>query len=304
MEFSVAIDSAFLELWAKSKLHPVENKRLLSLLNDFEDGVWRLEKFKNFVWNNIADTALSRREREALKDQPSTLLTEAAKRLRLTDSEKDVGKGSELAEVVLYGIMKHVYNALPVVPKIFYKQNVQDNAKGADSVHIVLESGDDFSLWFGEAKFYNGIEDTRLTEILKTVGNSLATDKLKKENSIVTSLTDLDDLAIDETLKKKIRGALSHEASIDALKSRIHVPILLLHECQLTAAAVEATPEYLDAVKKHHTERALSYFTKQIDQLGSIYMYASIHFHLILFPVPNKKIVVDSFVKKAKSFRE
>ena len=51
-----------------------------------------------------------------------------------TDTE-----GSELAEILLYGIMHHHYKALPVVPKIFNKQNSNDNAKGADSVHIVLE---------------------------------------------------------------------------------------------------------------------------------------------------------------------
>ncbi|MGY8685369.1 Hachiman antiphage defense system protein HamA [Bradyrhizobium sp. UFLA05-153] len=68
----------------------------------------------------------------------------------------------------------------PVVTKIFYKQNDQDNAKGADSVHIVV-NGDDFTLWFGEAKFYNSIADARLDAVVTSVLNSLSTDKLKKE---------------------------------------------------------------------------------------------------------------------------
>ncbi len=139
MDFKVVIDGRFLDLWASSVLTPVENKKLLSLVNDFEDNHWRFNKFYNFIWDNIAETALSHREREALSGQPHSLLSAAAKNLRLTDSIADIGKGSELAEVVLYGLMKHVYKALPVVPKIFYKQNVQDNAKGADSVHIVLD---------------------------------------------------------------------------------------------------------------------------------------------------------------------
>ena len=54
--------------------------------------------------------------------------------------------------------MKDYYNALPVVPKIFYKQNRNDNAKGADSVHLVLtDDMSDFSVWFGEAKFYKSL---------------------------------------------------------------------------------------------------------------------------------------------------
>ncbi|CAH8239063.1 hypothetical protein VAEKB19_520003 [Vibrio aestuarianus] len=94
------------------------------------------------------------------------------------DKTKDISKGSELAEILLYGIMKHHYGALPVVPKIFYKQNAQDNAKGADSVHLVIKDND-FTVWFGEAKFYNKIEDARLASIVSSVANSLDTKKLK-----------------------------------------------------------------------------------------------------------------------------
>lgn len=80
---------------------------------------------------------------------PYTTLTESVKNLRLVDT--DNGQGSEIAEIVLYGIMRYYYGALPVVPKIF----ANDNAKGADSVHIVLDDKGDFTLWLGEAKFYS-----------------------------------------------------------------------------------------------------------------------------------------------------
>lgn len=65
--------------------------------------------------------------------------------------------------------MKDHYSALPIVPKIFYKQNKKDEAKGSDSVHIVIESRDSFSLWFGESKFYNSIENARLDKIISSV---------------------------------------------------------------------------------------------------------------------------------------
>lgn len=130
MDFRIVVDASIVALGIGDGIDPNNNKWLLSLVNDFEDGNWRREIFDNFVWDNIADTALSRREREALIGHPHSLLVAAAKNLRLSDSEQDVSKGSELAEIVLYGIMRHKYGAVPVVPKIFYKQNVQDNAKG------------------------------------------------------------------------------------------------------------------------------------------------------------------------------
>ncbi len=79
-EFEIAIDSTFIDLWKDSTLQSVANKRLLpSLLNDFEEGCWRMEKFRNLVWDNIAETALSHRERAALSGQPPSLLRRESK---------------------------------------------------------------------------------------------------------------------------------------------------------------------------------------------------------------------------------
>ena len=231
IKFEILIDDSFANTNRDGTITPVDNKSVLSMINDFEDGKWRFQEFQNFIWDNIAETSLSFKERESLVDKSHSLLTSAAQSLRLTDKDGDISKGSELAEIILYGIMKHHYNALPVVPKIFYKQNPQDNAKGADSVHIVIENGGtDFSIWFGEAKFYNSIEDARLGVIIESVENSLLTDKIKKENSIITNVSDINHLIGDEILRNKITTALSPKESLDNLKPKLHIPILLLHE--------------------------------------------------------------------------
>jgi hypothetical protein len=299
MDFEIFVDDHYLKIFSDTALSPVENKSVLSLANDFEDEKWRYEKFENFIWDNIALTALSAQEREKLTGQSRSTLRESAKNLRLTDKAGDIGQGSELAEIVLYGIMHYHYGALPVVPKIFYKQNAQDNAKGADSVHIVLEGDDDFSLWFGEAKFFNSIEDARLPAIVKSVGNSLDTAKLKKENSIITNASDIDWLVANPELAAKIKDALSAKNSIDQIKPKIHVPILLLHECSITASTKEMNYAYRDGVRKYHLERASAYFKKQIDLLsGAVAKYAEIKFHIILFPIPDRGKLIEQFSKE------
>ncbi|EMS94809.1 hypothetical protein H009_25435, partial [Agrobacterium tumefaciens str. Cherry 2E-2-2] len=189
----------------------------------------------------------------------------------------------EIAEVFLYGLMRHRFGALPVVPKIFYKQNVNDNAKGADSVHIVV-NGDDFTLWFGEAKFYNSIADSRLDSIVTSVINSLSKDKLKKENSIITSLSDLDLLPINAGLRERIKASLDNRESIDNIKSKIHIPILLLHECSTTSATQELSDSYKADIIAFHKDRASAYFLKQIKKSSNIHKYNDINFHIILFP--------------------
>ncbi len=296
--FEILIDVTFAIVNTDLSLSPVDNKRVLSIINDFEDGSWRYRKFQEFIWDNIAETALSLKERQSLIDSPLSSLTEAAKKLRLTDTTKDdIGQGSELAEIVLYGIMKHHYKALPVVPKIFYKQNAQDFAKGSDSVHIVLEDDSDFTLWFGEAKFYNNIEDVRLDSIVQSVENSLQSDKLKKENSIITSVSEIDTLVIGDDLKKKIKELLSTRESIDKLKPKLNIPILLLHECAITQKQTALSDDYKDEIRRHHLQRAESYFRKQIAKIGSLHMYSEIEFHIILFPVPVKEKVVKKFIE-------
>lgn len=306
MNFSVIVNDLFSNVTLDPSLTPIANKKVLSILNDFENGSWRFDKFQSFVWNNIKETALSYSDRLALIDLgEDSVLTEAAKNLRLSESENDVGKGSEIAEIVLYGIMKHHYKALPIVPKIFYKQNTQDNAKGSDSVHIVIEGEKEFSLWFGESKFYNSIENARLKTIIDSVKDSLSLNKLKKENSIITNLSDINNFAeISDDLRNSIKATLSREQSIDLIKPILNIPILLLHECLITQNGNHLTPEYVDEIVNYHKDRATEYFRKQIDECKNIDMYSEIKFHIILFPVASKKIIVDKFIAKAQIYRD
>lgn len=305
MDFEIIIDENFINLCSNESLKTKDNNYLISIINDYENGMWQYNKFHRFVWDNIAETSLSCLERESLVSQPQSLLVAAAQSLRLSDVNKDdIGKGSELAEIVLYGIMKHHFGALPVVPKIFYKQNSQDNAKGADSVHIVIQDEEHFTIWFGEAKFFNDISNSRLGDIVISVGKSLLTDKLKKENSIITNISDLDQLVNNEKLKKEIKKCLSNKSSIDYLKPKLHVPILILHECEKTKLNHIMTDKYVDEIKEFHIERAHAYFDKHIGKLKSVHLYDKITFHLILFPVPLKNKIISKFHSLVTIYKE
>ncbi len=279
-----------------------DKTHLFSLVNDFEDLEWNYTRFINFIFNNLMYTALSEEEREKMINQDSTRLQQACRKLRFTDS-KDKGEGSEIAEIFLYGIMNEYYHALPVVPKIFYKQNSQDPVKGADSVHIVINDND-FSLWLGEAKFYKSIEDSRLDRIVESVIDSLNTNKIKKENSIITNLQDIKKLIKDEVLLKQILLALEHDSSIDYIKTKIHIPIFLLHECKITQETNRLSDEYKKSIIEFHKQRCTVYFEKLFEKIGGISLWESITFHLLLFPIPDKQELIKKFTKKAQIYRE
>ena len=300
--FDILVNDCFMNFNPdRENIQPDDNDFILSVVNGFEDGHWMKKNFQDFVFNNIALTALNAEERAKCVDDSYSALTEAAKHLRLIE---DKGKGSEIAEIVLYGIMKHHYKAIPATPKIFYKQNDNDNAKGADAVHIVLTEDGDFQLWLGEAKFYNSIEDGRFAEPLNSVEQMLKTPILRKEIGVMTSLHELDHQIRDIELVERIKKALQGDVSIDDIKPHIHVPILLLHECNITAGTKRLDDTYRQVIIDYHTERAASFFEKQIKKLENVDNYGCIQFHLILFPIPKKDEVVDWFLNRAKSMKE
>lgn len=306
--FEVLINDKLEQLIPDFELKPIENKEVLSLLNDFESGSWRFQHFHRYIWNNIAQAALNYEEREALIGEPQTTLYNAAQKLRLTDAIDSSSEGSEIAEILLYALLKDHFKALPVVPKIFYKQNVKDYAKGADSVHIVIEDKEMqvFSVWLGEAKFYNSFDNNRLAKIVESVGETLSREKLRKEFSIICGITDLRDFFGDENklLFEKIKQKLDENTSLDEIKPILHIPILLLYECPITAEITKMDDVYRENIKKLQTDIAKQYFSKQIKKLASIiYDYQHIKFHFILFPVPDKDRIAKKFIRDAQYYR-
>ena len=271
------------------------------------------KNFQNFIYNNIAETALKAEERMKIVDDSYSCLVESAKHLRLIDRDgvdeevkkRDKGRGSEIAEIVLYGIMKHHFNAIPAIPKIYYKQNDNMNAFGDDSVHIVLTKDSDFQIWLGEAKFYNDLEDKRFNEPLSSIAQMLNSAIIRIELGILTGLNELDVVLRDiPEMLKKVKNILKNFTSIDEIKKRLHVPILLLHECEITNGATTLNKEYKDKIVTYHYDRATSYFKKQIIKFKGYVDYDKINFHLILFPVPNKSEIVEWFISRAKTLRE
>ena len=100
LKFEVLFDDEVISFVGESQTL-VGNEHLLSLTNDYSDGNWHYERFNRFIWDNVAETALTYRERESCLSSPMTILSRAADRLRICD---DSGTGSELAEIFLYGI--------------------------------------------------------------------------------------------------------------------------------------------------------------------------------------------------------
>lgn len=311
-KFNIHFNSSLKDFCPDVDFKIIDGREVLSIANDFSDNKWQFQKFQNFIFNNMAQTALSKKERDNIIDNSYGTLIESAKKLRLLDKKNNSTdtEGSELAEILLYGIMHHHYKALPVVPKIFNKQNSNDNAKGADSVHIVLEENE-FSIWYGEAKFYNSIEDPRLYEIVNSVLNILSDSAFNTENRILSNSNDLKEYLKDHTdLFNKIIGILDTDEPIDYVKARLNIPILLLHECKITSKQKENTDEYVEQILNYQKEKVQSFYQKLYnkaikdnDKVKPIINFDKIKFHFIFFPIPDKNTIISNFLTRAESLR-
>ena len=148
----------------------------------------------------------------------------------------------------------------------------------------------------------------RSTQILELVTKhkQIEVTQLAKELNVsqVTMRKDLDELEIPKALLIEIKRLLDKDASLDKLKPHLHVPILLLHECEITSKTKIINKEYLDSIREQYADRATVYFKKQIEKCkDDIFMYSDICFHLMLVPVPNKEEIVNMFINRAKTFR-
>lgn len=83
----------------------------------------------------------------------------------------------------------------------------------------------------------------------------------------------------------------------------MHIPILLLHECEITKAETSLSEGYLNKIKEQHIERANAFVKKKLESdIIKVNLYDEITFHLIIFPIPNKEVIVKSFIEKCNAF--
>lgn len=282
-----------------------EYSSVLGISNKFINGIWSVDRFCEYLENKIILSALSHKEYESYIVELATLLRKAFERLRkvhkktLEDNkeltEEEITDG-EIGEVFLYGIMHDYYQAINLVPKIFYKQSTNDTVKGADSVHITL-SNDEIGVWFGEAKFYTDI-DGAINKAIESVIKFL-NESYDKEISISYDCLEKEQIKnrINDAYKYSLLEYILKSENIDELKKYLHIPILILYEYGIIKSLKsikELKDENIIDIFKNTSYKLLK---KQAEELkkNNIFKYESIKFHVILLPYTDKKEIMYKF---------
>lgn len=294
INFEVIIDEPFKGIEDKDNLF----SKLI--INNFEDGKWNYKRFIRYIIKNLFLTALSAEDLEAyINDEDFDSITRnSLKSLRKFTSEDDSGNGGEIAEIILYGIMKDKFKAAVATPKIHYKQNSGLYAYGADSCHITIDE-DNFNLWLGEAKMFPEFTSKRMDTVVDSILNTLQKSAIEKENKIITSLRDLEinlKSINKENLYLKIKSILSGDTSIDEIKKILCIPILIAYECSDTKSVTSISENYKNNLRDSAKKYSNRLF-KKLSKRQEVYGFDTIKFHLILFPIVDKDKTVKLYFK-------
>lgn len=279
LSFDIVIDDVFFE-----------NRYLLGLVNDFEEYDWSLEKVIDFINIYISETALTMTEKESLinKGKMNLILKESYKNIRIDKYMAEIG------EIFLYGILKEYYSAIPLNPKIYYKQNSNDYAKGFDSVHITLDDNN-LLLWLGESKFYSNI-DNAIDEACKSLKEHINKKIIKKEFELSYDSKNFNIIKskhLDESNAEELENILNKTKKLEYVKNKLHVPIMIMYECHITKKYKELSEQYVEELKKFFIQKGNIFLSELNDSIMDY--YKCIHFHLFLFPVVNINSIREKF---------
>ena len=90
--FNILIDCPFRSICRLENTEHINKEWVLSIINDFEDGKWWQSRFERFVFDNIKETALSKKEIETLGGQEYSVLSKAISNLRITEKDDSGGE--------------------------------------------------------------------------------------------------------------------------------------------------------------------------------------------------------------------
>lgn len=250
----------------------------------YELNKWRSAQLAGHLIEWLPEFALNHSELEAFgPNNAVALIAQAAKMVYLSSKFKNRG---EVGEILLHVVLRQVFNTIPAVSKIFYKDSSNDTVKGFDAVHVVATQTK-LELWLGEVKLYTSIKKA-IEDALGEIEKHTARDYLRSEFIAITN-------KIDPSWPhaEKLKKLLDKNTSLDEVFDCACIPVLLAYDSQMIAKFHNVSQEFKAAFEKEIREYHKSF---------SIGMDLSkIRVHLILLPMASKKELLECFDARLKS---
>ena len=264
------------------------NRDLNGLCAGFELKSWRKEQLVDYLVDYIPEFALTHSELERIDVRDMRrMLKNAASAIYQSDKYKNRG---EFGELILHVVIREIYNTIPAISKIYYKDGPNDTVKGFDAVHIVnKENG--LELWLGEVKFYKEINQA-INDVVTEIFDHIKRDYLRNEFIAIKN-------KIDKKWPhaEKLEMLLDPNTSLDAVFNQACIPVLLTYDSSVLAKYEESSAEYLAEITAEFNKLYERFVDKISDKVP-------LTVHLFLLPLNTKDELTMCFDKKLKQLQQ
>jgi hypothetical protein len=265
----------------------IVNGSITGVCAGYELGQWRSPQLVDHFIDWLPEFAL--RSGELANVHPGQWgkkLRQAARAIYMTDKYKNRG---EFGELLLHIIVRQVFDSIPVISKIYYKDGPNDTVKGFDAVHVVC-SGSDLELWLGEVKFYEDI-NAAITDVSNELAAHFARNYLRTEFTAITNKMEDD----GSPLSAKLKLLMSPNTSLDDVFDAVRIPVLLTYDSDSVNKHSKVDAAYKAAFESEIRKHAANFWKKNSAR--------TIVINLILFPLKSKAALVAEFDKKLKTWQ-
>ncbi len=254
--------------------------------SDYESGKWRAKDFAEYLIEWLPEFALKFSEYENFNGATwKNLLRKAT--LSIYTTLKSENRG-EFGEMLLHALIREHFNSKPAVSKVFYKTSSNDTVKGFDAVHLV-ELDNDYEIWLGEAKFYSEYRKA-IYDVVEEIGRHLNDGFLREEFMFVEG-------KIDDKweLAQKFKELVSNRLSLDDIRKRICIPILITYNTDLY---------------NNHSEYTKNFKAEILNECNNVFGVLehkcqgfNIKLHVFLVPLASKEELVSYADEKLKGLQ-
>ncbi|MFC1544167.1 DUF1837 domain-containing protein [Gemmatimonadota bacterium] len=262
----------------EARVHLVEPLPGLSgLCAGYESGQWRCTQLAAHLMEWLPEFALKWSEWIDLSHYNAIgLLRRAATVVYTTDK---YAKRGEFGELILHAALRQLFDTVPAISKLYFKDSENETVKGFDAVHVVV-SDEELELWLGEAKFYSDIRRAIGDAVEEVI---LHTDKdyLRSEFALIRNKIDA-----EWPYSSRLDALIDPNTSLDDVFARICIPVLLTYNSEVVSSFVEVSEEYELALENEvRTYHAIFCETEGLPDL---------RIHLVLFPLGSKSDLVEA----------
>lgn len=256
---------------------------LHGLCAGFESRQWRKDQLVKYLFEYLPEFALTYSELGNLtsENMVAKMRQVAAS---IYQSEKFKNRG-EFGELLLHAIIREMYDTIPAISKIYYKDGPNETVKGFDAVHVIV-TDKALELWLGEVKFYNNISNA-ISDVIEELNQHIKTRYVRNEFIAITNKIDT------KWPHANILKTLLHpNTSLDDVFSNTCIPVLLTYDSSVLTRYDNKCDEYIQEI----SEEFQRFHKKFCDKLGEF----PLTIHLFLFPLNTKAELINSLESKLK----